>query len=134
MAGGGDPARLRLPVGAGPGPGYLGPMALILRIFAECGSGERAAAVGCDLVAALAAFRPVASMEPARYRKLPGLFEFSFDLSPGTRATFDGVLARAAEGWVHTGDEEHASSVWNRTPGAVFLSPAVRWAELIRFD
>lgn len=109
-------------------------MALILRIFAECESGERAAAVASDLAAALAAFRPVASMEPARYRKLPELFEFSFDLSPGTRATFDAVLARAADGWVHTGDEEHGSSVWNRSPGGVFLSPAVRWAELIRFD
>jgi hypothetical protein len=109
-------------------------MALILRIFAECGSGERAAEVGRDLAAALAAFRPVASMEPARYRKLPELFEFSFDLSPGTRATFDAVLARAADGWVHTGDEEHGSSVWNRPPGGMLLSPAVRWAELIRFD
>jgi len=109
-------------------------MALILRIFAECGSGERAAGVGSDLAAALAAFRPVASMEPERYWKQPELFEFSFDLSPGTRATFDAVLARAADGWVHTGDEEHRSSVWNRPPGGVFLLPAVTWAELIRFD
>ncbi len=109
-------------------------MALILRIFAECESGERAAAVESDLAAALAAFRPVASMEPARYRKLPELFEFSFDLSPSTRATFDAVLACAADGWVHTGDEEHGSSVWNRAPGGVFLLPSVRWAGLIRFD
>lgn len=109
-------------------------MALILRIFAECGNGEQAAQLAGDLAATLAGFRPVASMEPERYRKLPELFEFSFDLSPGTRATFDAVLARAADGWVHTGDEEHSSSVWNRSPGGVFLSPAVRWAELIRFD
>ena len=109
-------------------------MALILRIFAECGNVEQAAGVGSDLAAALAAFRPVASMEPACYRKLPELFEFSFDLSPDTRATFDAVLARAADGWIHTGDEEHRSSVWNRSPGGVFLSPAVRWVELIRFD
>ncbi len=123
-----------MPGGAAGPAGYHVPMALILRIFAECESGELAAAVASDLAAALAAFHPAASMEPARYRKLPELFEFSFDLSPGTRATFDAVLARAADGWVHTGDEEHASSVWNRAPGGAFLSPAVRWAELIRFD
>lgn len=68
-------------------------MALILRIFAECGNGEQAAQLTGDFAAAL-----------------------------------------AADGWVHTGDEEHRSSVWNRPPGGVFLSPAVRWAELIRFD
>jgi len=109
-------------------------MALILRLFAECGSRERAEELDGELAAALAAFHPAASMEPARYRKLPELFEFSFDLSPGTRATFDAVLGHATDGWVHTGDEEHVSSVWNRAPGGVFLSPAVRWAELIRFD
>ncbi len=81
MAGGGDPARFRMPVGAAGAAGYLGPMPMTLRIFAECGSGER-----------------------------------------------------AADGWVHIGDEEHGSSVWSCPLGGMFLPPEVKWAELIWFD
>jgi len=105
---------------------------VLLRLFADCENEHQAARFGYAVTGLLSAFAPVQTLLPVRYWKIPEYFEFTFSLSPATRATFESLLAiNFSENWLHSGDEQESSSVWNRCADACFLLPEVAWAELI---
>jgi hypothetical protein len=106
-------------------------MSVLLRLFAECRDDRESARLGLGLCAGLSALDPQRAMAPERYWKIPELYELGYRLHPGTRATFDAVLSRTRDGWIHLGDDDDRSSVWNRVPGSVLLLPEIVWAELI---
>lgn len=106
-------------------------MRLLLRLFVDCVDDDHILRTEAAAASALSAFEPGRDAAPERYWKMPDLVELTFALHPAKRATFDAVVALAADGWHHAGDATEASSVWNRAPGQLFLVPESAWAELI---
>lgn len=76
------------------------------------------------------------TVEP--YEKLPGHHEVALYLCPtgDARRVYAALLALAPTGWTHgpPPDAPGSWAVWNPTGDAVFLLPAVRWAELQLLD
>ncbi len=109
-------------------------MQLFLRLFADCENAEAAVGIAERLALALTPFstEPSSSLQP--YWKLPHLFEFTYDLSPATEASFQEIASRSSGGWQHSSSDGEHSCVWNRSPGHVLLLPEVCWAELQLFE
>jgi len=103
---------------------------LFMRVYGNCENREQARDISAGIRQALAKFQLSDRMEPKPYWKIPELFGFTFDLTPATEASFLDIVNLCDAGWLHLGDGQDRSSIWNRTEGAVFLTPAVSWAEL----
>jgi hypothetical protein len=73
-------------------------MTLSIRLFAECSDDIEAAKLLFALCNALTAFSPRSASAPARYWKIPELFEFYFALTPQSLDTFQQVIALTATG------------------------------------
>lgn len=104
-----------------------------IRTYATCGSLEQAKGIYNEIQLALADFHPAYFSDPKPYWKRPELFEFSFNLSPATEASFLEIVKSCDEGWLHMKGDHDRSSVWNRAEGLSFLAPAITWAELALF-
>ncbi len=119
-------------------------MILIVRIFAASKTAVQAESLTAPLIAALHALGPrweggVTTCSPECYWKLPELYEHTLQLDPAdlehVRAlmtTFPGAWtpARLEDALLQVEQDEDASMVWCRTPGAVFLLPEVQWVEV----
>jgi hypothetical protein len=101
-----------------------------MRAYATCGNLEQATGISDEIRQALARFQPEEFSEPKRYWKMPELFEFTFNLSPATEASFLDIVKSCDEGWLHMGNGQDRSSVWNQVPSLSFLTSSVTWAEL----
>lgn len=103
---------------------------VLLRVFARCASPQVAPALQARLLDALAPFHAAPREAPQRYWKEPAWFEFT--LAAPAATPMAALRALCPVGWLDCGDEDTPSWVWNPAPGAVFLDPAVTWAELLR--
>jgi hypothetical protein len=104
---------------------------LVVRLLVECADEAAAQSVAAELLRILGDFHAQSRHDPQRYWKLPALFEFAFTLRPPTPQALADLLALGVGEWHHGGDEHDRSCVWNRRDGCAFLSPGVRWAEVI---
>ncbi|MEH1865923.1 MAG: hypothetical protein V7K69_13080 [Nostoc sp.] len=66
----------------------------------------------------------------SQYYKISEYYGINLDLYPRSDplTTFDGLVLCGASGWTFTTEHD---GVWNPQPGVVFLSPLVRWANLV---
>ncbi len=106
---------------------------LFMRAYATCGDFGQAKKISEEIREALSVHHPMDFSEPKLYWKMPELFEFSFKLSPATEASFLEIIKSCDQGWLHMGDGQDRSSVWNQAEGLSFLAPSVTWAELALF-
>ena len=109
-------------------------MKLILRTFADCEDQDAAQKTGSRIALALSRFSPEAAAQPKRYWKLPHLFEFTFELTPATEASFLEIASASSGGWEHSHSGSELSSVWNREHDLSFLVPEVSWAEIQLYE
>jgi hypothetical protein len=107
---------------------------LFLRTFANCEDQGAAQEIGSRIALALSRFSPEASVQPKRYWKLPHLFEFTFQLTPATEASFQEIASASSGGWEHSHSGNELSSVWNRKHDLAFLVPEVSWAEIQLYE
>ncbi len=105
-------------------------MKLFIRMFATCENTQSAREISASIADSLRDFSPKVFSAPKQYWKFPRFFEFAFTVSPATQDTFRAIIASCENGWLHTGSENDASSVWNRSESEIFLEPAVEWAEV----
>ena len=106
-------------------------MKLFLRLFANCGGPEEAAAIDARLCQALSAWHPSSASLARPYWKNEAQFEFTFNLQPASAASFLSITSLTKEGWApHRVNEPERSAVWNNVPGSSFLAPEVGWANL----
>ena len=108
-------------------------MKLFIRTYAVCGNLDQAREISNEIQLALADFHPTHYSAPKPYWKMPELFEFSFNLSPATEASFLEIVNFCDKDWLHMGSGQDRSSVWNPAEGISFLSPSVTWATLALF-
>ena len=109
----------------------LPPLELMACFYAESADADQALAVGRALLNSLAGFSPQCRGTPERYWKIPGWYEHTLDLAPGTEAAFDDLLKLADGGsWDVVRDGE-CWAVWNGAEGGLFLLPEVKWAHIL---
>ena len=105
-----------------------------MRLYANCESAELGTAMASRLALSLSRFSPVQASVPKPYWKVPGLFEFTYWLSPASAASFREVVSYSSGAWEHSSAGGELSSVWNRTTDHVFLIPEVTWADLQLYE
>lgn len=106
-------------------------MPLFLRLFAECASAAQSVQQQEQLLRGLAPWQPQPESQPARYWKIPELFEYTFGLSPSSVQTLRNIQSLAPTGWTETESDGEYSLVWNRSNGNHFLIAELTWAELL---
>jgi hypothetical protein len=105
-------------------------VALFLRLFANCESARTAADVAARLGLALSKLAAKEFAPPKPYWKVPGLFEFTYTLSPATESSFEAVLSCTSGGWSQSTSGAERSGVWTRTNDHVLFAPEVAWANV----
>lgn len=105
-------------------------MRLLLRLFAECHDEADARELMALICRSIPGVMPTPAESPARYWKMPELFEFCIECGRADPGAFEALRNLQPLGWVDGGDDDDRSSVWNRAEEWRFLDDAVVWAEL----
>jgi hypothetical protein len=103
-----------------------------LQLYAEVASAAEAEQLSQKIMPQIEAYALVETQEVSQYWKIPEYYGINFSLHPGNEpnAAFDGLVSLSAKGWSFYGDSQHRDAVWNFEEDIVFLSPAVKWANL----
>lgn len=108
---------------------------LLLRLMAEVDSAAEAEAELRRVAPRIEAHAAVTQHAIERYWKIPAYWEITLHLRPLGPApdVYERLLGLAEGGWTHGEPDEDGGgrwAVWNAAPGAVLLTPRIRWAEL----
>jgi len=78
----------------------------------------------------LEGFNPRATVTPEQYWKIPEYYYFEFALTPADHQNFKRIIGMASGNWLHMGEDDDLSSVWNKEGEDNFLIPEVQWVEV----
>jgi hypothetical protein len=106
-------------------------MKISLRLFVECANSSEAQEILAQLASVLSTFDLSLKSAPKQYWKIPTLFEFPYELSPGTRDDYEKIVKSCGTGWLHMDDKFEPCSVWNRSEQGMLFIDEVTWAEVM---